>query len=75
MPPIVKVRYRGQPKGRISWATQTELESTMSFPKIRNAFGAFDRHVERIRMYQSFVLFSESHRLPATALKRLGIDG
>jgi len=47
----------------------------MSFPKIRNAFGAFDRHVERIRMYQSFVLFSESHRLPATALKRLGIDG
>lgn len=39
------------------------------------ALNAIARFVERVRLYQSFVLYTQSHRLPETALERLRHGG
>ncbi len=38
------------------------------------ALNAVARFVERVRLYQSFVLYTQSRRLPEDALERLLLD-
>jgi hypothetical protein len=38
------------------------------------ALNAISRFVERVRLYQSFVLYTQSHRLPEDAIARLRLD-
>ncbi|WP_281354807.1 hypothetical protein [Chelativorans alearense] len=41
--------------------------------KIKAFPAAIERWIERIRLYQSFALYTEVHRLPAEARRQLGL--
>jgi hypothetical protein len=43
-------------------------------PRLRTAASVIDGKIERIRLYQSFVLYADSHRLPSSARRRLGLE-
>jgi hypothetical protein len=43
-------------------------------PRLRIAASAIGDRIDRIRLYQGFVLYTDSHRLPASARRRLGLE-
>jgi hypothetical protein len=43
-------------------------------PKVRAAISAVGEQMDRIRLYQSFVLYNDVHTLSPAARRRLGLS-
>jgi hypothetical protein len=74
MPPIAIGRWwSALPDITSGMQTSAEVMKRSILMKLKAFPAALDRQMERIRFYQSLAFYTEVHRLPYAARRRLGL--